>query len=111
MNLDAVIASVPDDRRVEFERTLAFLREHVPTGYEVAVTPKSVIFQVPLSSYSRRGQPLWYAALSSEKSYMSLHLMPVYASAELLEQLTAAYALAQKKLNMGKACIRFRHVN
>jgi hypothetical protein len=108
MDMAALIAGLPADRRAEFERVAAFLREHVPPGYEMALTPNSIVYQVPVGMYSRRGRALWYVALSSEKSYMSLHVMPIYANPTLLEQLTDAYSAAGKKLNMGKACIRFR---
>lgn len=57
MEQEALLASLPDERRAEFERTLHFLQEHVPAGYEEAVTPKAIVFQIPLGSYARRGRP------------------------------------------------------
>ena len=54
------------------------------------------------------GHPLWYVALASEKSYLSLHLMPVYGNKALAERLAEAFRTAGKKLDMGKACIHFK---
>ena len=54
------------------------------------------------------GHPLWYAALGSGKSYLSLHLMTVYAHEPLAERLRAGFKAAGKKLDMGKACIHFQ---
>ena len=53
------------------------------------------------------GHPLWYVALASEKTYLSLHLLSVYAHAARREQLEADFRAAGKKLDMGKACIHF----
>ena len=66
--------------------------------------------RVPLSKYpdTYNGHASWYVALSSEKSYMSLHLMSIYASPLLLKQLTDGFRAAGKTLDMGKACVRFQ---
>ena len=68
-----------------------------------------LVYQVPLTRYpdTYNGHPLWYVALGSAKSYMSLHLMPVYGDQGLAKRLEDGFAAAGKKLNMGKACIRF----
>jgi hypothetical protein len=85
------------------------IRRHLPRGYEETVSKNMLAYQVPIERYSDtyNGQPLWYVALASEKSYLSLHLMPVYGSAALARKLTDGFKSAGKKLNMGKACVRF----
>ena len=62
-------------------------------------------------------QPLPVAALASQKNYMSLHLMGLYCGCEpgmdgsALEQwFHRAWAATGKKLDMGKACIRFKRL-
>jgi hypothetical protein len=69
-----------------------------------------LVYQVPLGEYSNtyNGHPLWYVALASEKSYLSLHLMPVYGDGALAARLADGFRAAGKKLDMGKACIRFQ---
>lgn len=49
-----------------------------------------------------------YAALAAQKGYSTFHLMPVYGNAKLLQQLKDGFKKAGKKLDMGKAFIRFR---
>lgn len=65
---------------------------------------------MPLIRYrdTYNGHPLWYVALASEKSYLSLHLMPVYGDSALAARLADGFKAAGKKLDMGKACIRFQ---
>ena len=104
------LASLPDERRREVERVRKTIRRHLPAGYEETITKQMLIYQVPLAVYSDtyNGQPLWYVALASQKSYLSLHLMPVYFDKKLARQLQDGFRAANKKLDMGKACIRFK---
>jgi hypothetical protein len=104
------IAALPPPRRAEFERVRNVLRRGMPSGYEEVIIQNMLVYQVPLSRYrdTYNGRPLWYAALASQKSYLSLHLMPIYASPVLQKQLTDGFRAAGKKLDMGKACVRFQ---
>ena len=104
------LAQLPAERRREVRRLRALIRRHLPAGYEEAVSRGLLVYQVPLARYpdTYNGHPLWYVALGSEKSYLSLHLMGVYASPELRRRLADGFTAAGKKLDMGKACVRFR---
>lgn len=54
-------------------------------------------------------QPLPFACLASQKNYVSLYLMQVYADGTPDEQwFRKAWAKSGKKLNMGKCCLRFQ---
>lgn len=104
------LAQLPPERRREVERVRRVLRRHMPSGYEEVISKKMLVYQVPLKHYSEtyNKQPLWYVALASEKSYLSLHLVSVYADASLAKQLKDAFKAEGKKLDMGKACIHFK---
>jgi hypothetical protein len=103
------LAALPQERRVEFERVRAHIRRHLPEGYEEVVSRNMLVYQVPLDRYpdTYNGHPLWYAALASEKSYLSLHLMPIYGDTPLSRRLEEGFRASGKRLNKGKACIRF----
>jgi hypothetical protein len=109
-SVTAFLAHLPTQRRRELERVRSVVRKHLPAGYEETLTRGMIVYEVPLRRYrdTYNGHPLWYAALASQKGYLSLHLMPVYGSATLAERLRDGFKAAGKKLNMGKACIRFR---
>ncbi|HZM17481.1 MAG TPA: DUF1801 domain-containing protein [Candidatus Krumholzibacteria bacterium] len=104
------LAGLPPERRREAERVRDLVRRHLPAGYEEVVSKNMLVYQVPLERYSDtyNGQPLWYAALASEKSYLSLHLMPVYGDKGQAQRLEDGFRAAGKKLDMGKACIHFQ---
>jgi hypothetical protein len=107
------IAALPAERRADVERVRSTIRRHLPEGYEEVVSKNMLVYQVPLARYSDtyNGHPLWYAALASEKSYLSLHLMPVYGDKALAQRLEDGFRAAGKRLNMGKACIRFANAD
>jgi hypothetical protein len=104
------LAGLPAERRAEVKRVRDAIRRHLPAGYEEVVSKNMLVYQVPLEKYpdTYNGHALWYVALASEKSYLSLHLMPVYGDKALAEQLADGFRAAGKKLDMGKACIHFK---
>jgi hypothetical protein len=109
-SISSFLGALPVDRRREVERVRHVVRANLPSGYEEVVSKNMLVYQVPLDRYpdTYNGQPLWYAALASEKSYLSLHLMRVYGDASQRRQLERGFRAAGKHLDMGKACIRFR---
>jgi hypothetical protein len=104
------LARLPEGRRKELARVRSVVRKHLPRGYEESVTGGMIAYRVPLRRYpdTYNGHPLWYAALAAQKKYLTLHLMPVYGSPVLARKLRDGFAAAAKKLDMGKACIRFQ---
>jgi len=107
------LAQLPPARRREIGRVRALIREHLPAGYEEVVSKHMLVYQVPLGRYSDtyNGQPLWYIALASEKSYLSLHLMSIYGDPVQSQRLKDGFRSTGKKLDMGKACIHFENVD
>ena len=52
-------------------------------------------------------QPLFFGAVQIKKNYVSYHLMPVYVSPELLNDMTPAL----RKRMQGKSCFNFKTVD
>jgi hypothetical protein len=104
------LAQLPQARRREIDRVRALILQYLPTGYEEVVSRRMLVYQVPLARYSDtyNRQPLWYVALASEKSYLSLHLMSIYGDTAKVQRLKDGFQAAGMKLDMGKACIHFK---
>jgi hypothetical protein len=104
------LAHLPPDRRPEVEQVRNVILQHLPAGYEEAVVKQMLVYQVPLARYpdTYNGHPLWYVGLASQKSYLSLYLMHVYADPGLAQRLREGFQAAGKKLDMGKSCIHFK---
>ncbi len=67
-------------------------------------------YVIPLERYpvTYNGQALQYAALASQKNYMSLYLMNVYSDEAVERWFVDRYKDSGKRLDMGKACVRFK---
>jgi uncharacterized protein YdhG (YjbR/CyaY superfamily) len=108
----AFINSLPDEQRFVVKKVRTLIRKHLPKGYEEAVSKGALVYQVPLRVYpdTYNKHPLWYAGLTMGRSGFSLHLVALYGSATLTKRLEEGFAAAGKKLDMGKACIRFKRI-
>jgi hypothetical protein len=104
------LADLPADRRAEIEKVRDLVNAALPAGYREGIGFGMIGWVIPLEDYpdTYNKQPLAYAGLAAQKNYNSLYLNCVYASKERSERLQEAAAVAGKKLDMGKSCIRFR---
>jgi hypothetical protein len=107
---DALLAELPPERRQVVAAVRDLVRGALPAGYEEQVSGKMLTYVVPLSRYptTYNKQPLAYAALAAQKSHYALYLTGAYADPAQAEALRAGFARAGKRLDMGKACLRFR---
>ena len=106
---EELLGQLPAERRSEIARVRDVILRHLPKGYREVAHKGMLIYEVPLERYgdTYNGHALWYAALAAPKSYLTLHLMGAYGSPALRDRLVAGFKAARKKLDMGKACIRF----
>ncbi len=104
---------LPDDRREMVEAVRSVVRANLPEGYEEMVQFGMISYVVPLERYPKtyNRQALQYAAIASQKNYVSLYLMNVYADAEAERWFLDGYRASGKRLDMGKSCVRFRSLD
>jgi hypothetical protein len=109
--VDEYLARLPDDRRPAIERVRGVILAHLPEGYEESVARGMLTYSVPLARHpdTYNGEPLILAALASQKRYMALYLMGVYADGGAAFR--EAYRRTGKRLDMGKSCVRFRSLD
>ena len=86
--------------------------EHLPSGLEETMNWGMISYQVPFSVVEKtyNNQPLLFAAIASQKQYISLYLMSIYAFDRAREQFEMDWRASGKKLNVGKSCIRFSNL-
>ena len=108
--VDEYLAELPADRREAIGAVRAVILQHLPRGYEENMQYGMIGYVIPLERYpvTYNGQPLAYAALASQKNYMSLYLMNIYGDEETERWFTDQYKATGRKLDMGKSCVRFR---
>ena len=112
VTVDAYLRSLPVDRRRAISAVREVILKNLDSGYEEGIQYGMIGYYVPLSAYPKGyhanpKQPLTFAALGSQKNYMSLYMMCAYAG-EQAQRFREAWAKTGKKLDMGKSCIRFK---
>lgn len=111
--VEEYLDQLPEDRRTALQAVRKVILKHLPKGYEEVVQYGMLGYVVPLKAFpagylNRKNEPLPYICLASQKNYMTIHLMSVYGDGE--GQFRKDYQATGKKLDMGKACVRFKKV-
>ncbi len=106
------LSELPDDRRENVKAVRELILNHLPAGYEEIMQHGMISYVVPLERYPKTYNklPLVYASLASQKNYMSLYLMGVYADPQTEKWFTKSYKETGKRLDMGKSCVRFKGI-
>ena len=101
------------DRREHIETVRRVVLENLPEGYDESMNWGMITWEIPLERYPKtyNKQPLMYAALASQKNYMSLYLMCVYTHDGTQTEFERRFKESGKKLNMGKSCVRFKKID
>ena len=104
------MASLPSDRSADMAAVRATVNAKIPPGFEEGMIYGMIGWYVPTSRLAKtyNGQPFAIACLGNQKNYMALYLMSVYGDTLLQKRFVDAYKKSGKKLDMGKACIRFK---
>jgi hypothetical protein len=111
------LALLPSDRRAALETVRAEILKNLDKDFEEGMQYRMIGYYVPHRIYPPGyhcdpKQPLPFAALASQKNYMSLYLMCLYScddeGSDLMKWFREAWAKAGKKLDMGKCCVRFK---
>ena len=109
-------SALPVDRKEPMEKLQASIRENLPSGFEECLNYGMPSWVVPHSVYeagyhANPKLPLPFLGIASQKSHVAVYHMGVYASPPLMDWFVKAYPdHSQKKLDMGKSCIRFKKV-
>lgn len=108
--VEEYLDSLPEDRRVEISQVREVILKNLPEGYEENMNWGMISYEVPLERYpdTYNKQPLSYAAIASQKNYISIYLMCAYTNSPVHKFIIEGFEKAAKKLDMGKSCIRFK---
>ena len=110
------VGSYLDDMDPDRRATVGAVRDvvvaHLPHGFEEGMDFGMISWHIPLARYPEtyNGHPLGTAALASQKRYVSLYLMGIYADPGGAEWFRRAWTAGGHRLDMGRSCVRFRRL-
>jgi len=117
MTTKKYIEGLAEDRKVPFQKLLNIISESLPNGFEPDFIYKMPAFVVPKSIYPNGYHctpelPLPFINIASQKKFIGLYHMGIYANTELCDWFVKEYPKHCKyKLDMGKSCIRFKKMD
>ena len=108
---------LPEERKEVFLKLRNSILNNIPKGFEEEMSYGMVGYVVPHSIYPggyhcNPKLPLPYINIASQKNFIALHHLGIYANPELLEWFTTEYPKhSTHKLDIGKGCIRFKKMD
>ncbi len=108
------INSIPEERKQLMTELRNIIRKNLPEGFEEVMSYGMISYVVPHSLYENGyhcnpKQPLPFMSIASQKNFVALYHMGIYADKDLLKWFVDEYEKRSKiKLDMGKSCIRFK---
>ncbi|WP_161879088.1 DUF1801 domain-containing protein [Alkalibacterium sp. MB6] len=111
------IANLPKDRKEPMIKLRQLFKTHLPKGFEETFSNGMIHFVIPHTVYPggyhvNPDQPLPLISLASQKNYIALYHMGLYAFPDILDWFTEEYRKrVPSKLDMGKSCIRMKKMD
>lgn len=110
----AYLEELPEERKAAMKKLQQVIKKNLPTGFKEVMSFGMIGYVVPHSTYPagyhcKPTLPLPFINIASQKNFIAIYHMGIYAKPDLLHWFTAAYATLEiGKPDMGKSCIRFK---
>ena len=111
------LSELPEDRKEAMLKLRNAIKENLPQGFEEVLSYGMLGYVVPHSIYPSGYHcdpklPLPFINLASQKNFIALYHMGIYANKNLESWFVSEYPKHVKtKLDMGKSCIRFKKMD
>lgn len=108
------INRLPADRKEAMSKLRNVILNNLPIGFEETMSYNMIGYVVPKTIYPAGYHcnpilPLPFINIASQKNFIALYHLGIYADKELFHWFTTKYSkLHSNKLDMGKSCIRLK---
>ena len=112
--VEQYLKELPADRKEAITKLRKVIIKNLPKGFKESMGYGMAGYVVPHSLYPPGYHctpelPLPFMGFASQKNFIAVYHMGIYADPKLLKWFTDAHAKASpKKLDMGKSCIRYK---
>lgn len=116
-SIEAYLEEIPEERKIAFTKLRETITENIPKGFVEQMSYGMIGYVVPHSIYPggyhcEPKLPLPFINIASQKNFIALYHMGIYAKPKLLNWFVTEYPKhSDQKLDMGKSCIRFKKMN
>ena len=113
--VEEYLNELPEDRIAAMLQLQKIIKKNLPKGFSEEMNYGMLGYVVPHKLYPAGYHcdpklPLPFLAIASQKNFIAIYHMGIYADPKLHDWFTNAYAeLNIGKLDMGKSCIRFKN--
>ncbi|MDI6034761.1 DUF1801 domain-containing protein [Flavobacterium sp. LB2P84] len=113
-SIKAYLEEIPEERKIAFTKLRETILKNIPKGFVEQMSYGMIGYVVPHSIYPdgyhcEPKLPLPFMGIASQKNFIALYHMGIYANPELLNWFVTEYPKhSTQKLDMGKSCIRFK---
>ena len=113
-SVEEYLEKVPADRKEAIQKLRKIILKNIPKGFQETLSYGMIGYVVPHSLYPAGYHcdpklPLPFLGFASQKNFIAVYHMGVYADEKLLKWFIAEYPKHSKnKLDMGKSCLRFK---
>ncbi len=110
------IDNLPEDRKKIIIKLRKVILDNLPKEFEEQMSYGMLGYVVPHSIYPNGYHvnpklPLPFLNLASQKNFIAVYHMGMYAKKELLDWFVTEYPKhCKRKLDMGKSCVRFKKI-
>jgi len=117
MDATTYLNQLPEERKLPMEKLFGLLEENLPEGFELQMQYSMPSYVVPHAIFPggyhcNPKEPLPFISIASQKNFIAVYHMGLYANPELYNWFVSEYPKYSKyKLDMGKSCIRFKRMN
>lgn len=117
MTFENYLETIAEDRREAITKLRKTIIQNLPKGFKETFSNFGMNYCVPFSIYPAGYHcdpttPLPFMSVASQKNFIAIYHMGIYADKKLLDWFTKEYPKHNKtKLDMGKSCIRFKKMD
>lgn len=110
------ISQLTEDRKEPISKLRNIINQNIDRGFSEEINYGMIGWVVPHSLYPNGYHcdpklPLPFMSIASQKHFIAIYHMGVYANPKLLEWFISEYPKhSSTKLDMGKSCIRFKKI-
>ena len=115
-SISEYLENIPDERKAVMKKLISTIGASLPKGFKEQLGYGMPSWVVPHELYPDGYHcspelPLPFMSIASQKNFIALYHMGIYANPELLSWFVSEYPKhCSRKLDMGKSCIRFKKI-